>query len=43
MTKEEWIKKHVGQAPALPDEVLTRALSHFGVKIKRPVVQRIPA
>jgi hypothetical protein len=35
MTQEEWIKKHVGQAPTLPDEVLARALGHFGVKIKK--------
>jgi hypothetical protein len=34
MSQEEWIKKHVGQAPTLPDDVLARALRHFGVKIK---------
>jgi hypothetical protein len=35
VSREEWIKKHSSQAPVLSDEVLARALSQFGVKIKK--------
>ena len=35
MSQEEWIKQYSRQAPDLPDDVLSKALAQFGVKIKK--------
>lgn len=35
MSQEEWIKQFSKQAPSLPEEVLTRCLGQFGVRIKK--------
>jgi hypothetical protein len=35
VSQEEWIKQYSRQAPVFPDEVLSRVLAQFGVKIKK--------